>query len=57
MEDLKELEEKIIDRLNEIRNKENKTLNEKEEYKQLQIKLRKIDSVMIYIKEMKENTL
>lgn len=55
MEDLKQLEEKIIERLNEIRNKEDKTLNEREEYKELQIKLRKIHSVMIYIKEMKED--
>ena len=51
MEDLKKLEEKITERLNEIRNKEDKTLNEIEEYKELQIKLRKIYSVMIYIKE------
>lgn len=55
MKDLKQLEEKIIDRLNEIRNKENNTLNEKEEFRQLQVKLRKIHSVMIYIKEMKED--
>jgi hypothetical protein len=57
MEDLKELEEKIIDRLNEIRNKGNKTANEIYEYTQLQDKLKEIHNVMIYIKRMKENTL
>ena len=55
MKDLKELEEKIIERLHEIRNKENKTLNEKEEYTQLQNKLTEIHNVMIYIKRMKED--
>lgn len=55
MEDLKKLEEKITERLNEIRNKENKTLNEREEYKELQIKLREVHNVMIYIERMKED--
>lgn len=54
MKDLQELYEQIVERLHEIRNKENKTANEKYEYEQLQLKLRKVDDVMIYIKRMKE---
>lgn len=54
MEDLKELENKIIERLNEIRSYTHKTANEKYEYTQLQEKLRKIHDVMIYIQRMKE---
>ena len=52
MEDLKKLQDIIENRLQEIRNKESKTLNEREEYKELQEKLRKVESVMIMIKEM-----
>lgn len=54
MKDLKELESKIIERLDEIRNYTHKTANEKYEYTQLQEKLREIHDVMIYIKRMKE---
>lgn len=54
MKDLKELQEKIIKRLDEIRNYTNKTANEKYEYKELQLKLREVRNVMIYIERMKE---
>lgn len=49
---LRALEINLIARLEEIRNKENKTLNEKEEYKEIQEKLRQVHNVMIWIKEM-----
>lgn len=53
MEELNKTEEKLIERLEEIRAKENKTLNDREEYKEIQEKLRTIHKVMIWIKESK----
>lgn len=52
MEELRKLEEKITDRLCEIRNKDAKTLNEIEEYKKLQSDLRQVHNVMIMIQKM-----
>lgn len=53
MEELNKTEEKLIERLEEIRAKENKTLNDREEYKEIQEKLITIHKVMIWIKESK----
>lgn len=52
MEELRKLEEKIADRLCEIRNKDTKTLNEIEEYRKLQEDLRKVSDVVIMIRRM-----
>jgi len=52
MEDkLKKLEDKIIKRLHEIRNKEKKVLNDYTEYEELQEKLRIIDRVKNMLRE------
>ena len=55
MEDLEKLSNKIIERLIEIRNKENTTLNEREEYKKLQNELRQVNNVIIWVKELKND--
>lgn len=57
MDDLKRLEDVITARLDEIRNKETKTLNEYEEYNDKQQLLRDIHKIEYYIKELerKEN--
>ena len=55
MEELIKLEEKITDRLCEIRNKDTKTLNEIEEYKKLQEDLRKVSDVVIMIRRMESD--
>lgn len=52
MKEIKVLEEKLIERLEKIRDKEKKTLNDKEEYKKIQEKLRQVHNVMIWIKEI-----
>ena len=52
MSELKRLEEKLITRLEEIRNKKSKTLNDTEEYKDIQNKLRQLHNIMIWIKEV-----
>lgn len=52
MKELKELESKIVDRLQEIRNMEQQTANELDEYAELQKKLREIHNVMIYLERM-----
>ena len=54
MVELYELKDKLIKRLDEIRNKETKTANERYEYEQLQIKLREVDKVIICVQRMKE---
>ena len=53
MEELKQLEKNIISKLEQIRDKENKSLNEIEEYANLQEKLKCIHKVMVWIKEDK----
>ena len=53
MLELKALEVNLIAKLQEIREKENKTLNDKEEYKKTQEKLRQLHNVMIWIREGK----
>ena len=55
MEELIKLEEKITDRLCEIRNEDIKTLNEIEEYKKLQEDLRKVSDVVIMIRRMESD--
>lgn len=51
MKDLEKLERILIARLDEIRNKDNKTLNEYEEYNDKQELLRQIGKVKHYIRE------
>ena len=53
MKELKELESCLIAILDEIRNKELKTLNDREKYRITQDKLRQLHNVMIWIKENK----
>ena len=56
MEDLKKLEEIIIERLDEIRNKDNKTINEYQEYSDKQKLLRNIHIIEYEIKRyLKDN--
>lgn len=55
MNDLKDLENIIYERLQEIRNKEKKTLNDLEEYKELQEKARTIYKVKCWLMEVKQN--
>ena len=51
MLELKQLEKEIVEKLDLIRNKETKTLNDITEYEELQEKLRTIHKVMCWIKE------
>ena len=57
MQELKVLEKDITTRLGEIRDKKTKTLNEINEYKDLQKKLIEIHNVMIYIQRNKERKI
>lgn len=52
MKELEELERKIKEELALIRNKETKSANDYYNYEKLQEKLRKVNSVKIYLKEM-----
>ena len=54
MEDLKKLEDVLVERLDAIRNIENKTLNDREEYKNIQETLRKIYDIKIMIDRLKK---
>lgn len=53
MKELEKLEKIYIDELDHIKNLENKSLNDKENYKKTQRRLRELHRVMIRIKEMK----
>ena len=56
MQDLEKLEALIIERLDEIRNKDNKTINEYQEYNDKQELLRKVHEVEHYIRKyIKDN--
>lgn len=56
MKDLEQLEKIIEARLDEIRNKDDKTLNERQEYSDKQELLRQIGKVEYYIREyVKDN--
>jgi len=50
MEDIKKLEEILIEKLEEIRKKDKLTLNDREEYKKTQEQLREVHRVVNYIK-------
>ena len=54
MEDLEKLEDVLVERLRAIRNIENKTLNDREEYKNIQETLRKIYDIKIMIDRLKK---
>ena len=56
MKDIYELKNYLEDKLDEIRKKENKTLNDREEYKKIQEQLRELYKVAIWITRFKEGT-